>query len=584
MAPARDPIIAARGYANAMSDEASKVRHWLAELRRRKVFRVAAVYLVVAWLLVQVAGTIFEPMGLPPWTLKLVITLAALGFPLACALAWAFDVTAKGIERTPDAAPLPDVAFAPPDPKAVPAAAGAQGSTAVPAAQALPATGTAAAEAPDSVAILPFVDMSPARDQEYFCDGIAEEIINALCCIRDLRIASRTSSFQFKGRATDVREIGRTLGVGAVLEGSVRKAGERVRITAQLVSSADGYHLWSESYDRELCDVFAIQTEIAQKMVQALRVSLSRQERELIQRRGTSNGEAYDLYLRGQAHLRDGTDTAMGPAIGFFREAVRRDGRFAQAHAGIAHAQSLKGLWRVGMTQADFDEAFAASQRALELEPRMPEAYVARAMLLSLQGRTREADQDFEEAIRLNPASFEAHYSYARHCFQSGEFARAVSLYEAAIRLRPDDYQALCLLEGALLKLGRLEEHADVARRAMQALERQLAIDPRDGRALQLGTVQAARLGLRDNARELAKRALQARPDAFSTFYNVACAYSVLGDVDDAIAMLDQAVQHGRGNLEWIERDPDFDPLRADPRFNAIVNRLRSLSAGATSA
>jgi len=567
-----------------MSDDGSKLGHWFAELRRRKVVRVAAVYLVVAWLLVQVAGTISEPMGLPHWTLKLVITLAALGFPLACALAWAFDVTPTGIERTPAAVPLPEATFAPPDPAALPAATApaVQGLPAASAAPALPAAETAAAaEAPDSIAILPFVDMSPGRDQEYFCDGIAEEIINALCCIRDLRIASRTSSFQFKGRAADVREIGRTLGVGAVLEGSVRKAGDRVRITAQLVSSADGYHLWSESYDRELCDVFAIQTEIAQKMVQALRVSLSKQERELIQRRGTSNGEAYDLYLRGQAHLRDGTDTAMGPAIEFFREAIRRDERFAQAHAGIAHAQSLKGLWRVGMTQADFDEAFAASQRALELEPRMPEAYVARAMLLSLQGRAREADQDFEEAIRLNPASFEAHYSYARHCFQVGDFARAVPLYEAAIKLRPDDYQALCLLEGALLKLGRLEEHADVAVRAMQALERQLAIDPDDGRALQLGTVQAARLGMRDKTRELAQRALKARPDAFSTYYNVACAYSVLGDIDDALEMLDHAVQQGRGNLEWIEKDPDFDPLRPDPRFQAIVSRLRTLSAGA---
>ena len=551
-----------------MSDQVSRAERWFAELRRRKVFRVVVVYLVVAWLLVQVADAIFEPMGLPAWTLKLVITLVALGFPLACALAWAFDVTAKGIERTPAAgtaaSPSPVAAAVSSDP-APPAVASAATET----------------DVPDSVAILPFLDMSPGRDQEYFCDGIAEEIINALCCIRDLRIASRTSSFQFKGRAVDVREIGRTLGVGAVLEGSVRKAGERVRITAQLVGTKEGYHLWSESYDRDLSDVFAIQTEIAQKMVQALRVSMSRQERELIQRRGTSNAVAYDLYLRGQAHLRDGTDTALGPAIGFFREAVRRDERFAQAHAGIAHAQSLKGLWRVGMTQTDFDEAFAASQRALELEPRMPEAYVARAMLLSLQGRAREADQDFEEAIRLNPASFQAHYSYARHCFQGGDFARSVPLYEAAIRLQPDDYQALCLLEGALLKLGRLDEHAVVSRRAMQALERQLAIDPRDGRALQLGTVQAARLGLRDRARDLARRALEARPDAFATLYNVACAYSVLGDRDDALGMLDQAVKHGRGNLEWIQHDPDLDSLRPDPRFEAIVNRIRNSSAGA---
>ncbi|MCJ7453525.1 MAG: hypothetical protein MUO39_13775, partial [Steroidobacteraceae bacterium] len=232
----------------------SRFERWFAEMRRRKVFRVVVVYLVVAWVLVQVADAIFEPMGLPAWTLKLVITLAALGFPLAIALAWAFDVTAKGIERTPDEDPATSSpASLAGTPSRTPAsAAGPESASQVapilPAGQAPPAlvhadsAAGAAEEVPDSVAILPFVDMSPERDQEYFCDGIAEEIINALCCIRDLRIASRTSSFQFKGRAADVREIGRMLGVGAVLEGSVRKAGERVRITAQLVSSTDGYH------------------------------------------------------------------------------------------------------------------------------------------------------------------------------------------------------------------------------------------------------------------------------------------------------------------------------------------------------
>ncbi len=579
-----------------MSDQISAFERWFAEMRRRKVFRVVVVYLVVAWLLVQVADAIFEPMGLPAWTLKLVITLVALGFPLACALAWAFDVTAKGIERTPGTDPAASSSA----PSAgtstqVPAPAAGSGlespaPSILPAGQArsaafgADATAGAASEAPDSVAILPFVDMSPERDQEYFCDGIAEEIINALCCIRDLRIASRTSSFQFKGRAADVREIGRMLGVGAVLEGSVRKAGERVRITAQLVSSADGYHLWSESYDRELSDVFAIQTEIAQKLVEALRVSLSRQERELIQRRGTSNPEAYDLYLRGQACLRDGTDTEMAPAIQFFREAILRDEHFAQAHAGLANAWSMKGLWRTGMTQADFDEAFAASRRALELEPRMPEAYIARGQLLALQGHTTEAYQDFEEAIRLNPSSFDAYYSYGRHRFQGGEFERAVSLYEAAIRLRPDDYQVRCMLVTALMKLGRTEQHGEAARRAMLAVERQLGIDAEDGRALQLGAVNAAMLGLPEKAREFAARVLKVRPDSFATYYNVACAYSLLGDIDDALAMLDQAVQHGRGNLEWIERDPDFDALRPDPRFDAILDRIRAARApGVTS-
>jgi len=195
----------------------------------------------------------------------------------------------------------------------------------------------------------------------------------------------------------------------------------------------------------------------------------------------------------------------------------------------------------------------------------------------------QEAHRDFEEAIRLNPASFDAHYLFARDCFQGGEFERAVPLYEEAIRLRPDDYQALSLLQGTLVKLGREEQQTGMARRAMQAIDRQLAIDPKDGRVLQLGATNAARLGLREKARDLAERALTVRPDAFASYYNVACAYSILGDIDDALKMLDHAVQHGRGNLEWIEHDPDLDNLRADPRFAVILNRIRA-SRGATPA
>jgi TolB-like protein len=216
----------------------SKPQHWFAELKRRKVFRVAGAYLVVAWLLLQVADVSFGPMGLPEWTLTLVIALLVLGFPIACILAWAFDSTPAGIQRTRN---LPEEPSGITEEPLVPESAIA----------------TAPAE---SVAILPFADMSPARDQEYFCDGLAEEIINALCVIRGLRVASRTSSFQFKGRAADVREIGRQLNVHSVLEGSVRKADDRVRITVQLLNADDGYHVWSQSYDRKLEDVFAVQT------------------------------------------------------------------------------------------------------------------------------------------------------------------------------------------------------------------------------------------------------------------------------------------------------------------------------------
>jgi len=549
-----------------MPDGARKLQGWFAELRRRKVFRVAVVYVVVAWLVIQVADAVFEPLGLPAWTLKLVIVLALLGFPLACALAWAFDVTPQGIERTP----------APGSVQAEPSAAVGAPAATTPA-PALPAAAGAPAE---SVAVLPFADLSPARDHAYFCDGIAEEIINALCCVRDLRVASRTSSFQFKDRPTDVREIGRLLNVGAVLEGSVRRADDRVRITAQLIGTGDGYHLWSESFDRRLEDVFATQAEIAQKLVHALRVSLSREERELIERRGTSSAEAYDHYLRGQHLLRQHGDGTVLEAVGMFHRAIEHDARFALAHAGLANALAIKGQWRLDMTPVDFEEAMAASRRALELEPRLAEAIVASAGLLSMQGRAAEAEQSFEEALRVNPASYEAHFFYGRHCVGTGDVAKAARQFEAAARLEPADYQARCLLVTELDKLGRPDEARAVGMEAMQIIDGRLRHDAQDARALQLGAVLAVRLGDAGRARELVQRSLVASRDTFSAVYNAACTHALLGDREQALAMLDRAITHGRGNLGWIEHDSDLDSLRGEPRFEAILDRLRSVAGG----
>jgi len=549
-----------------MSDAGSKLQAWFAELRRRKVIRVAAVYLVAAWLLIQVADAVFEPMGLPAWSLKLVIVLAALGFPLACVLAWAFDVTPRGIERAETA--VRSAVEAPAERPSLPAPE-------LPPAP-VPAKATPATE---SVAILPFVDMSPERDQEYFCDGIAEEIINALCCMRNLRVASRTSSFRFKGHAADIREIGHALGVGSVLEGSVRKAGNRVRITTQLVSTADGYHLWSESFDRDLGDVFALQAEIAQRMLKALKLSLDRRETAMLERGGTTNAEAYDLYLRGRSHMRYGTNSR--PAVDMFRRALERDPTFAQAHAEIASAIALRGMWRVNVTPAEIEEAMEASRRALELEPLLPEAYAARACLLSMDGKDEAAVQDFEQAIRLNPTAYYTHYLYARHLFAMGRIAESVRMYAEADRLQPGDYQVLCMYYGALRKLGDFAREQEIAVRAMDAIDRQLQLDPDDARALQLGAVTAAIIGRREHALDLAARALRARPDEFGTAYNLACAYAVLGERDKAIDMLERAARQGGGNLGWIRQDPDFDSLRDDPRFQRLVAVMSGAQDGA---
>ena len=251
-----------------MPEPTSKLAAFLAELKRRRVFRVAIVYAGVTFVIIQIIDGAFPAMHIPDWVGSLVVTLLLLGFPAAVGLAWAFDITEKGVVRTPDKA-------GPPTPM----------TAAGPAPQTTPDIGQNAPEAsPDaSIAVLPFLDMSQEQDQEYFCDGMAEELIDALTRIKDLRVSARTSSFSFKGQQQDIREIGNKLNVAMVLEGSVRKAGNRLRITAQLINVADGYHLWSEKYDRELKDVFAIQDEIAGHIVGALRVMLSESEKRTLE-------------------------------------------------------------------------------------------------------------------------------------------------------------------------------------------------------------------------------------------------------------------------------------------------------------
>jgi adenylate cyclase len=262
------------------------------------------------------------------------------------------------------------------------------------------------------------------------------------------------------------------------------------------------------------------------------------------------------------------------PAADMFRRAIERDPQFAQAHAELASAIATRGMWRLNVTPEEIAEAMAASRRALELEPLLPEAYVARACLLSMDGKYEEAAQDFEQAIRLNPIAYYTHYLYARHLFAMGRTEDAVRMYDAADRLQPGDYQVLCMLYGALLKLGDRTRSQEIGHRVMDAIERQLQLDPDDARALQLGAVAAANLGRRERALALAEGALRVRPDEFGTAYNLACAYAVLGETDKALEMLERAARQGRGNLAWIGQDPDFDSLRGDPRFERFVAAL----------
>jgi TolB-like protein/tetratricopeptide (TPR) repeat protein len=428
-----------------------------------------------------------------------------------------------------------------------------------------------------SIAVLPFTDLSPGKDQDYFCDGVAEEILNALCAVPGLRVAARGSSFQFKGRSVDAREVGRVLGVATLLEGSVRKAGNRMRITAQLVSAGDGYQLWSETFDRGLEDVFATQEEIAQSVVRALELQRARPAEGRLTRVGTRNPQAYEMYLRGRKFLMTHGETMLRLARQMFRGAIELDPRFAQAHAGLADAAFMMIQWNFDLEHAEARraEALAESEEALRLDPGLAEAHVSRANVLSLLGRADDAERDFRRALELNPSLADACYFYARHLFEAGRLRDAAEMFEEAARKNPEDYASLCLLVSVRLGLGEGERATATARRAVAAVERRLRLDPEDVRALYLGAGAYVRVGERERGLECLARALDLYPDDLATLYNAACLYVVLGEHGRALDALDRAVATGRGSRKWLENDRDLDPLRADPRFAAILARIR---------
>jgi serine/threonine protein kinase/Flp pilus assembly protein TadD len=424
-----------------------------------------------------------------------------------------------------------------------------------------------------SIAVLPFADMSPQRDQEYFCEGMAEEIINALTKIQALQVASRSSAFAFKGQNADIRKVGEQLGVSTVLEGSVRKAGNRLRITAQLIKVADGYHLWSERYDRDMEDVFAIQDEIAQSIVKALRVMLSDEEKRAIEQVPAADVQAYDYYLRGRQFFHQFRRTGIQFARRMFERAMAIDPGYAIAYAGAADCCSFLYMYWDG-SRANLEGADHHSQKALELGPELAEAHASRGLALSLSKRYDEAEREFQTAIRLNPKLFEAHYFFGRALFQQGKYSEAVGHYQEASRVRPEDYQTALLVVPSLRSLNRVAEAEATQRRGVQLAEKHLELNPDDARALYLSAGALMQLGEPERALEWAGRALALDPEDSGVLYNVACVYALGGQADEAIGCLEKAVQNGFGHRAWLENDSDFDSLRGDPRFQGLVERL----------
>ena len=424
-----------------------------------------------------------------------------------------------------------------------------------------------------SVAVLPFIDLSHEQDQEYFCEGVAEEIINTLARVRRLRVASRTAAFQFKG-AADTRDIGKRLRVATLLEGSVRKSGNRLRIAVQLTDADTGYQLWSSRFDRNITDIFAVQDEIAHSVASALEPELTAEEASALRRAPTNSPQAYDYYLRGRSSYYRYNRRDVALAVRLFERAVEIDPGFAMAHAGLADCWSYLYLY-ADRSEANRKQAETASLRAVELDPESAPAQASRGVALSMAGRDADAEAAFEKAIRLDPAGFEAHYFYARHAFGKGELPKAVRLYEDAMRVRPEDHQSPLLVAQSYEVLGEPEKARLCRRRGVKLAEEHLRLHPEDARAVYMAANGYAGLGEAEAAKSWADRALEMQPDEPMVLYNVGCVYSLLGLTDPAIECLERAVQTGLTQKGWFDHDSNLDSVRPDPRFQKLIGQLR---------
>jgi adenylate cyclase len=431
-----------------------------------------------------------------------------------------------------------------------------------------------AADRTPSVAVLPFADMSQQEDQTYFCDGIAEEITNALSRIAGLKTASRTSAFRFRTPGADNLEAGRRLGVQSLLEGSVRKSGNRLRIAVQLVDAASGFQIWTERYDRTFGDILEVQDEIAASVAAALKVKLTASEERELWTPPTTDIGAYDYYLRGRKYYSEYSPRAMELAIRMFLRAIVLDPNYAQAYAGLADCWSYLYLYS-DRSEEVREQADWASSKAHEMDPHSAQAQASRGFSLSLGGRIEEADRAFDEAVRLDPELFEAHYFRARHWFVLGRCEAAADAYAKAMEARPDDFQSPLLAAQIEDDLGRHGRATALRKRGIGVAERHFEANPDDARALYMAANGLAALGDRTRSRQLAERALAIRPDDPMLLYNVGCIFSLLGLTEPALDYLEEAARGGLTQKGWYQHDSNLDPLRADPRFQILLQNMR---------
>ncbi len=421
-----------------------------------------------------------------------------------------------------------------------------------------------------SVAVLPFANMSNDPEQEFFSDGITEDIITDLSNVSALFVLGRNTVFTYKGKSVNLEETARQLGVAWLVEGSVRKAGNRVRITAQLIEGATGGHVWAARYDRDLTDIFAVQDEITRTIVEQLKVKLLPEERQAIERPQTGNVEAYTAYLKGLDLYRLETKVALRRARRMFARAIELDPGYARAYAGSARAAAyLRSQYGEGIA---FGEIIAETDRALSLDPGLAEAHVARGCACEGENRNEDALAALGQALALDPLSFDMHIQFGRYHMKLGAFEESARHYMRAMEIRPEEFVAPMMIAQAMQALGRSDEAMAYARIGNLRAEEMQRHHPENSRPAQMLAVSHAFLGDPAKARHWLSRALSIDPDDNQVRYNAACAYAMLGEAETAIDLLEVWIGQVASDMKlWFRNDPDFEGIKDHPRFRRLV-------------
>ena len=518
-----------------------RIKYLWSQLKERKVVRVALVYLVVA-LLVILAGTVtFDSLGVPSFVLSLLLVVILLGFPVALVLAWAYEITPHGI-RKDSAGDIESTKKVEDYPDNVP-----------------------------SIAVLPFEDLSENGDQAYFCEGLAEEILDDLRKIPGLRVASRMAAFQLTGQQLDFTEVGRMLNVQTELKGACRKSADKLHVSVQLIRIADGTELWSRQYDRRLTDIFEIQTEIENSVLSTLNVAKPKSPFAPRQR---VDPKAYDLFLNGLSCFARHTTQDNVYARQLFTQAIEIEPDFGRAWASLAYTYGYSYMY-FNATDVNLAEAKRTSKQALKLAPELAESHVSSGIACCMDQNYKKAGEEFERAIELDPKNFRAWYFFGRAKVHEGDLERALRLFERASRVRPEDFQSVLLQAQLYTSLGKDGKALEVTREGIERVRVALERNPDDNRALNMGAFALLHLGQAEEAAKWMSTSIKNAPMDSIIQYNGACFFSLAGDEERALDCLEHClIKVGSINREWLEHDSDMDNIRNHSRYHQIVSRF----------